>query len=231
MLSALLVSCAYLPREAKVPVPVLEQGVSESEELVVMLPGRYSSIGEFRREGFLDIAAERWPGARLVVADLHLGYYENQTMVERLHKDVILPMRRSGVKTIRLVGISMGGMGALIYEIEHPGIIDEIILLSPYLGEDYALDEIRAAGGLENWQPEAIAPGDFSRRLWVGLKSVWKDSGDMPDVFLGCGTEDRLAGASRLFAREFLGNSDQLWIPGAHDWETWRKLFRKSSGP
>ena len=27
------------------------------------------------------------------------------------------------------------------------------------------------------------------------------------------------------FAREFLKSGDQKWIPGAHDWPTWRRLF------
>lgn len=229
LLSALLPSCAYLPRPAKVPVATIERGVAGSEELVVFLPGRWSTVGEFEKEGFFKLAAEKWPSARLVAADLHLGYYRKATMAGRLHQDVILPARRSGVETVRLVGISMGGMGALVYDLEHPGEVDEMLLLSPYLGEEEALSEIRQAGGLGKWEPGAIAEEDFSRKLWAGLKGKWKGAGKRPKVFLGCGTGDRLADANRLFAKEFLGPDGQKWIPGAHDWETWRELFKHAS--
>ncbi len=49
----------------------------------------------------------------------------------------------------------------------------------------------------------------------------------MPKVFLGCGTEDRLAASNRLFAREFLPTGEPLWIPGGHDWPVWRPLFKE----
>lgn len=80
VLSALLPSCAYLPRAPQVPIATLERGVAESRELVVFLPGRWSTLGEFEREGFFEIAAEKWPSARLVAADLHLGYYKGHMM-------------------------------------------------------------------------------------------------------------------------------------------------------
>jgi len=226
MLSALLPSCAYLPRATQVPVATSEKGVAESQELVVFLPGRWSTLREFEKEGFFEIAAEKWPSARLVAADLHLGYYKEQVMAKRLHEDIILPAKRSGVTKVRLVGISMGGMGAVVYALEHPGMVDEMILLSPFLGEDVVIQEIQAAGGLEKWKPGEIEPEDFSRKLWSGLETGWR--GERPAIFLGCGTEDRLASASRLYAKEFLTKDQQLWISGGHDWEAWRELFRRA---
>ena len=165
-----------------------------------------------------------------MVPDLHLGYYKNSSMVTRLHEDIILPARKAGVEKVRIVGVSMGGMGAVIYSLEHPGEIDEIILLAPFLGEAEVIEEIRSAGGLDQWRPGQIEETDFSRRIWLALKEKWKKSGSeraaMPRVLLGCGEEDRLAESSRLFANEFLEEDEQAWLPGDHDWPVWKELFK-----
>lgn len=207
------------------PVSFLKGGKPDGRELVVFLPGRWSRGEEFEREGFFEIASKRWPDARLVAPDLHLGYYKNRSMARRLDEDVIQPARSSGVRKITLVGISMGGLGALIHEMEYPGQVDEIILLSPFLGEDQVLSEIETAGGLRKWNPGPAADADFSRKLWLNLREKWLDHAHRPRVLLGCGNEDRLAASNRLFAREFVKSDQQRWIPGSHDWPTWRALF------
>ena len=225
LLLALLPACSFRPRTTSVPLRTLEKGPAAPSELVVFLPGRWSRVDEFEREKFFEIACERWPDAKLVATDLHLGYYKNQSMARRLHEDVILPARRSGVKTVRFVGISMGGLGALIYDLEYPNEVDEMILLSPFVGEEETLKEIEAAGGLAKWRPSPVADKDFSRKLWLGLRRKWKEGENQPKVLLGCGREDRLAASNRLFAREFLKSADRQWITGDHDWPTWRPLF------
>lgn len=225
LLLGILPSCAFLPRPAHVPVKTLSAGDPSGKELVVFLPGRWSLVSEFEEEGLFRIAKEKWPDAALVAPDLHLGYYKNQTASQRLHEDVILPAKASGVETIRLVGVSMGGLGALIYDIRHPDVIDEIYLLAPFLGEEEVISEIEAADSLRKWDSGTFEEKDFSRRLWVELRKTWLEKGKRPIVRLGCGTEDRLASSSRLLAREFLSQGDTTWIPGGHDWRTWRKLF------
>ena len=218
-------SCALIPRPAPAPLAVLEAGKSGGNELVVFLPGRWSQASEFEREGFFRMAAERWPQSRLVAPDLHIGYYRNQTLAKRLHQDIILPARESGVETFRFVGISMGGIGALIYDVEYPGQIDELILLSPYLGEQRALREIEISGGASHWQPGPIAESDYTRRLWLRLREKWLRRAERPRVLLGCGLDDRLAASNRLFSSGFLNPEETLWQAGAHDWATWRTLF------
>lgn len=225
LLCALLPSCTYLPRPTSTPVKSLVSGMPSGDELIVFLPGRWSLVKEFDKEGFFEIARKKWPNARLDAPDLHLGYYKSNSMSRRLHEDVILPARKSGVKTIRFVGISMGGLGALIYDIEHPGEVSEIYLLSPFLGEEEVISEITTAGSLAKWNPGEVANKDFSRRLWIGLREQWLEAGKRPVIHLGCGTEDRLAPSAKLLAREFLSEKDQTWMPGGHDWPTWRPLF------
>jgi len=227
LLFLLLPSCGLLPRPAPAPVPTLGGGPAAARELVVFLPGRWSRVEEFEREGFFRIARERWPAARLVAADLHLGYYKSRSSARRLHEDVIAPARRDGVTQVRVVGVSMGGLGALIHDLEYPGDIDEIFLLSPFVGEEEAIAEIEAAGGVANWQGRPRGERDFSRRLWRGLDERWRREGRRPAVVLGCGTEDRLAGSNRRFAADFLRPDEVLWLPGDHDWPAWRGLFAR----
>ena len=223
---AMLPSCALLPRATPVPgAERIRAAKANGDELVVFLPGRWSRVEEFEREGFFEIASKRWPDARLVAPDLHLGYYKNQSVARRLARGCHPPARRSGVKHVRIVGISMGGLGALIYDAEYPGQVDELILLSPFLGEEDALREIEASGDLKKWRPGPLAEGDFSRKLWLRLRENRLENDAPTKVLLGCGTEDRLAASNRLFAREFLKADAQEWIAGGHDWPTWRLLF------
>lgn len=225
LLLVLCPSCALLPRPVKSPVPVLEAGKPGGKEMVVFLPGRWSRAEEFQREKFFEMAAAEWPHARLVAPDLHIGYYKNRTLAERVHEDIVLPARKSGVTKLRFVGISMGGLGALIYDAEHPGEVDEMILLSPFVGEDEALREIAAAGGVGAWRPGEIKERDFTRKLWLKLREKHHARRDAPRILLGCGRGDRLAESNRLFARSFLKPGDVLWRDGGHDWQTWRDLF------
>lgn len=227
LLLALLPSCNVLPRAAPAPVATIEAGKRGAKELVVFLPGRWSRIEEFEREEFFTIAARKWPQARLVAADLHLGYYKNRSMAKRLHDDIIGPARKSGVETVRIVGISMGGLGALIYDTGYPGQADELILLSPFVGEEKALREIASAGGVRRWKPGPVNDSDFSRKLWLRLREQWLAGNRMPDVMLGCGKQDRLVSSNRLFAAEFLEPALTVWQDGGHDWPTWRDLLRK----
>lgn len=227
LLVLVLSSCGLLPRSTPAPVKSEITGPESAKEFTVFLPGRWSTVDEFEREGFFEIAAERWPESRLVAVDLHLGYYKKRASARRLHEDIIAPARLAGVTTVRVVGISMGGLGALIHDLEYPDDIDEMYLLSPFVGEDEVVQEIREAGGVRSWDVRPKGARDFSRMLWRGLDEKWIERGKRRDVRLSCGTEDRLIDSNRLFVREFLDEKQVLWQTGDHDWPTWRRLFRE----
>lgn len=204
---------------------VVDEVAGKADELVVLLPGRWSLPREFVDEGFLELVRQRHPRARIVAPDLHLGYYRERSAIERLHRDVVLPAREDGIDRVTLVGISMGGLGALLYDLEHPGVADRLVLLSPFAGEAEVIEEVADAGGVAKWEPGEIAADDFSRRLWSGLKREWS-ARERPRVELGCGRGDRLAPTSRQLAADFLEPGDAVWLPGGHDWPTWRALYR-----
>ncbi len=225
LLSLALVSCTYLPRPTPAPVRTeVHDPAGRADELVVLLPGRHSLPGEFEAEGFVERIRASRPSARLVVPDLHIGYYRDRSAAGRLHQDIIEPAKAAGIGRITLVGISMGGLGAMLYEIEHPGQVDEIILLSPFLGDASVIADIGRQGGLDAWRPTGRAPDGFSRRLWSALRDDWRERPDRAALRLGCGESDRLASTTRLAARE-LAPRQTLWIPGDHDWPTWNALI------
>lgn len=191
-----------------------------------MLPGRISPTREFVSEGFFAMMGGRFPEVDVVAADLHLAYFRNGTMVDRLHSDVVRPARGSGKREIWLVGVSLGGLGATIYAIERPEDVDRVVLLSPYLGEEEIIAEIEAAGGLAEWEPGEIADGDNDRRLWGGLKGLAsRGEGKNPQFWLGYADGDRFTRANALFSRELMGGERTFTVPGGHDWPEWRALF------
>src|SRR5204863_869685 len=116
-------------------------------------------------------------------------------VLERLHEDVIAPARASGHRSIWLVGISLGGFGALLYAMENTKDVQGLMLLAPYLGERALIAEIAAAGALRSWQPDEVATGDHARRLWSWLKHVYATSSDTlaPRVYLVYGNGESFA--------------------------------------
>lgn len=225
-MAGMLSSCLWIPRQPETPVRVISSEPSgKPRQLVVMLPGRWSRPEEFQQEGLMQLARDHWPQARIVASNLHLGYYTNRVIVDRLHHDVILPAKRDGVQEIIVVGVSMGGLGALIYDLEHPGIIDRMILLSPFVGDEKVVSEIDAAGGVRSWNPGPIEEKDFSRKLWLGLKREWLGQRQRPEVILACGDKDRLRPSNERFASDFLKPREVIRLPGDHDWPTWRTAF------
>jgi len=219
--------CALGPPPPTVPVRlVTEEPAGQPDRLVVFLRGRSNRPEEFRTAGLFSQARRRWPHARFVAPDLHLGYYFERTAVQRLQDDVIAPAQAAGITRFTLVGISLGGLGALLFDLEHPGVVDELVLLAPYLGEENVWREIIAEGGVTTWTPGPIAPDDYSRQLWSGLKTRWAGEGNTNTrVQLACGESDRFAAPNRLFAEAFLHPDDVAWVPGRHNWSAWLRGF------
>jgi len=203
---------------------------SRSETLLVFLPGAFLKPEEFEREGFVSAVRERDLAADALLVDADVSYYYDQTFIERLHQDVIQPQRALGYKSIWLVGISIGGFGALIHELAKPGTVDGIVALAPYLGRRPIGAEIQKAGGLRNWKaPEGPPPDEeVDRKLWPWLQQYAsaKPAKALPPLYLGFGTSDRFAANHRLLA-DALPAGRVFTTEGGHDWPQWSKLWRK----
>ena len=222
-------SGCYRPPPATAPLATLRLGgpAAESRTLVIFLPGRGDSPENFDRHGFARAVRERGLPVDLLAVDAHLGYYLNGTVIERLETDVIAPARARGYRRIWLVGISIGGLGSLLYLRAHPGVVSGVVLLAPYLGERDVTDEIAAAGGLGRWQPVDLPSDRFHpRQLWRWLQETYAglSAPSATPLYLGYGTRDRFVAGDRLLAA-VLPPERVFTTPGGHRWDPWRRLW------
>lgn len=227
MVLALAMGCGFF---SPTPTPirtVRSQQIPGAHTLVVFLPGRGGDPEDFQREGFEKIVAEAGPNTDTIAVDAHLGYYRNRTVVTRLQEDVIRPARAAGYDRIVLVGISMGGLGAVLYAKQQPQDIAAVVLIAPFLGDKPVLEEIERAGGLRSWIPtEPLPEADYQRELWQWLKGYTNPQATRPPLYLGFGTEDRFTQSHRLLAAA-LPSAQVFPAPGQHTWEPWRVVFRQ----
>lgn len=229
---ALLVAGCNVFRVATVPMATQLDRASCSagaKTLLVFLPGRYTSTDEFVQEGFVREVRERRIAADVLLVDAHMGYYDNFSVVDRLEADVFAPARAAGYQEIWLLGISLGGLGAVLHEEAMPGSISGLVLLAPYLGERAQLGGIEAAG-LRAWRaPAGPLPRDpMEPRIWRWLQaSASAPTRALPPIYLGYGSEDRFLYSHRLLAAA-LPPDRVFTTPGGHNWPEWRRLWQQA---
>jgi pimeloyl-ACP methyl ester carboxylesterase len=194
--------------------------------MLVMMPGAQGRPQELVEHGFVRALRERRPPVDVAAVATHMDYYLERSLSSHLAHDIIAPARAGNYRRIWLMGISLGGMGALIYAHEHPAEIEGVILLAPFLGVRGTIAEVVRAGGLARWQPGAIHADDDERRLLAWIKAYESAAPGAPKIYLGYGTEDRFAAASRLLA-ERLPATQVVTMAGDHDWTTWSRLWER----
>jgi pimeloyl-ACP methyl ester carboxylesterase len=191
---------------------------------MVLLPGIGDMMDDYEFHGFIEAVRRSNLPVDLVAVDAHYGYYADRTVLDRLRDDVIAPAGARGYQAIWLVGISMGGFGALLYASEHPGEITGVVALAPFLGDTGIIREIMRAGGVTRWHPVDIAEHDYPRRLWSWLKQYERPAPHLPIVYLAYGDRDTFAAGHRALG-EILPPARVLVTRGAHDWQTWKRLW------
>jgi len=237
-LASMLGGCGYLPRASAVPMPLLSEPAAasgRSDTLVVMLPGRFDRPQDFVREGLVADLKRRRADVDVLLADAHLGYYMDRSVLERLRTDVIGPARRQGYRRVWLAGISLGGFGALGYAARHGreagAEIDGVLAIAPYLGSDEVVAAIGRTGGPRLWldSPERLRAIDLEQDVWQYLAEPPVGA---PPVFLGYGRADRMSNAHRL-AAGLLPTGRVMQADGGHDWAPWRALWQQwlAQGP
>ena len=225
--SGLALSACAVFHPTTVPMPVHEYRAKADDPartLLVMLPGRRGTAEQFMDEGFVDLVLKAGYALDVITADAHIGYYYNTTVIERLRQDIILPARARGYRHIWMLGISMGGMGAIWYDRTHPGDVDGLILLAPYLGDKPVVDEVEAAGGLRGWNQDEQDRGVFQKEIWGMTKGYVDRQASAGRLFLGYGLQDAFARSNSVLARE-IPAGQVATLPGSHDWRTWRLLL------
>jgi pimeloyl-ACP methyl ester carboxylesterase len=206
------------------PFYVRAPGDAGDRVLLVMLPGAQIRPQDFAERGFVAALHARHRGVDVAAVDADLGAYLDGDLAERLHEDVLGPAATAGYARIWLMGVSLGATGALLYARAHPGRVDGIILIAPFLGTRGLVAEAMAAGGLAAWKPGAIAAGDRERALLAWLKSSPLGRAARPSLHLAYGSGDRFADASLLLAGR-MPTRRVIVGEGGHDWPTWTALW------
>lgn len=194
--------------------------------LLVMLPGVGIEPREFAEQGMIETARLAAPGLDIIAARPDLALYLEDTVAEALEAEVLAPARARGIARIWLLGISLGGMGALLCAQARPGAVEGLFLLAPFLGTRGTVAELRRAGGLMNWSPGGSTATPAEQRLLLWLQDFLRAEGEMPALYLGYAAQDRFAPAHKLLAAR-LPPGRVAMAPGGHDWPSWRALWRQ----
>lgn len=219
LLALLIPNLACFKPKAVRPMPLDIRGdAAQAERLWMFLPGRFDRVGDWTEKGFLVTAQEKQTLAAKslwVGTDAHIGYYLNGSVAKQLNEDVLT---RFPDQPVTVVGISMGGMGALWLARSFPERIDQIVLFAPYLGGRKVIERV-IEGDLDD------RPDDSNRIK--ALLANWRFLLSQPDadIHILAGDRDRLSPLLDV-ARERLAHLHYHEIPGGHDWETWNQLWR-----
>jgi len=199
------------------------------ECLVVMMPGMFDVPDHYLENGFTDDARAASDRCDFVAVDAHFGYYRDGTVRERVGGDILRVASARGYSRVWLVGISMGGLGATLVAQDHPGLVEGVILLAPFLGDPALIQSISDAGGLASWTSPETGPDEehaFDDALWGWLQGYVTHPDRMPRLYVGVGTEDELRPGVQLLA-DVLPATQHGLAEGGHKWVTWRVLWQR----
>lgn len=228
VLGAAIVAAALLsgcvaggnPRQP-IPTRLVPAGMPASR-LVVVLPGRGDDLEGLLRHRVAEQVHRQWPDADVLLTGLTLAYYREGQAVPRLDREIVQPAL-GRYRQVWLAGISLGGLGALLYDRAHPGVVHGLLLLSPYLGDAPIHREILAAGGLTSWQPgpeQPIGPQTFQRELWRYLQQWRQRPQRAATTWLAYGDRERFRAPIEMMS-PLLPPGHVVMLPGHHDWTLW----------
>jgi pimeloyl-ACP methyl ester carboxylesterase len=197
-----------------------------------MLPGAGMAAEEFAANGMVAAVQARHADIDIIAARVPMELYLDGNAAAALHRAVIEPAMAQFYSELWVLGISLGGMGALLYAAQHPELVAGLVLLAPFLGTPGTIASIEAAGGLAHWTPGEATTAPEARML------EWLRDGAGGKLYLGYGESDRFARGHRMLGA-LLPPEHVVTLPGGHDWGTWaelwariaskRSLFEKSS--
>jgi hypothetical protein len=229
MVLGTLLSLAGCSLPTNKPLSILEYsppiGTDANDTLIVMLRGRSGSHKNFEKYGFIEACRARGLDTKILAPNTHMGYFMSRRFVDRMKTDVIDPAKQEGYDKIWLVGVSLGGLGSLIYTQDHPEDITGVFLISPFTGNDKILDEIIAQGGPLSWDPDATGEKDsgWQRGFWKWLKTI-PEQQNLPPIHLSYGRQDRLIKGQQLLAT-LLPEEQVFTLEGDHKYTTFAQLW------
>ncbi|MFH0934142.1 MAG: alpha/beta hydrolase [Pseudomonadota bacterium] len=204
-------------------------GAADERILLLMLPGAKNTPQQLVEYGFIRALRERQLPVDVLALHAHVDLYLDRADIECVLHDTLDEVRAQGYRRIWLLGISLGGSGAMICATQRASEIEGVFLLAPFLGTRGHIAEAEVAGGLRQWRAGEISPRDHERALLERIQGSPFGAAGFPQVYLGYGSEDRYRGASILLS-QYLPPQRVSVLPGGHDWETWSALWQRQLG-
>jgi pimeloyl-ACP methyl ester carboxylesterase len=193
--------------------------------LLLMLPGAKNTPQQLVDNGFIRELRERGLPVDVLALHAHVDHYLNRADIEGLLHHTLDQVRASGYRRIWLLGISLGGSGAMICATQRASEIEGVLLLAPFLGTRGLIAEVEAAGGLHCWQAGEIGSRDYERALLEQIRRSPLATAEFPVLYLGYGSEDRFRGASMMLSAHLPPHHVTV-MSGGHDWDTWLVLWQ-----
>ena len=191
-------------------------GQTRAENLLIFLPGIGDYGRDLERNGFIRHLHRQRSDVDVVTLDAHFSYYENRTLVDRLHAEFLLPARRDGYKRIHIAGISLGGFGALLALRQLGTEVDSVALIAPYLGEPEHYSQLLVSSTID-------APNADLRNLWPWITGLVPETRSR--IFLAYGLRDKFALPCALLEKQ-IPAVNTVTLPGSHRWRTFTALWR-----
>jgi pimeloyl-ACP methyl ester carboxylesterase len=194
--------------------------------LLLLLPGAGTKAVDFATEGLVADAQAGGIAVDVMAVQPGMGLYLDGGIAAALHEEIVLPAIAKGYRRIWLAGISLGGMGALLYAAAHETAIEGLILLAPFLGTKGTIAALREAGGIDAALPPTSIATETEHIMLAWLRDYAASGKAAPAVYLGYGEADRFAAGHRMLA-DALPPGRVAAHPGGHDWACWRALWRQ----
>ncbi|HJK90080.1 MAG TPA: alpha/beta fold hydrolase [Polyangiaceae bacterium LLY-WYZ-15_(1-7)] len=189
---------------------------------MVFLPGNGDTAEDYVANGFVAELERARVRADVVAADATRAYYASGAVERRVREDVLAPARAQGYAQLWLVGISMGGGGALRVAASAPELVDGVVVFAPFMGSPGLFREVKAAGGPAAWSPSAERRAERDPYVdawhWAGHRAG-------TPLFVGWGSADPLARFAEVLAED-LPESHVVAGGGGHSWDVWDELWR-----
>jgi hypothetical protein len=192
--------------------------------LLVMLPGVGIEAGDFADRGMVAAVHERGLAVDILAARPDLDLYLGGDVAAALHRIIVEPALAQGYCRLWLLGISLGGMGALLYASRYGAGVEGLVLLAPFIGTQGTVAEIVASGGLTGWSARGSSATASEQQLLSWLQNFIVHRPTQPTLYVGYGSADRFAPGHRLLA-DHLPEHVIVSEDGGHDWTTWLDLW------
>ena len=190
---------------------------------IVLLPAALTSPDDFIAHGFADSIDASGIDVDLLIPDLHADCYLRSTAVAMLD-DMLQTHVQNRYASVWLAGISLGGYGVM----QHARLSDMSLpslrgrfLIAPYLGSREMVNAVNASGGISAWRGDGSDMPDAPLWQWLQRQA---NTALATSLYVGCGTEDRFALASRLL-QALLPTQQVFSATGDHSFGPWRTLW------